>query len=708
MKTIVLVDGNALLHRAYHALPPLSTSAGELINAVYGFTSTLLTVLKELHPEYVAVCWDRKAPTFRHLEYVGYKANRKEMDEGLASQYERVFQVLSSLNMPSFGLDGYEADDLIGTLKTKASKKKLKVIIVTGDRDALQLLDAQTTVYIPGRKFSEAEIIDEQKFKEKYGFEPSTLIDYKALAGDASDNIPGVFGIGEKTATGLLQQFGSVEQLYKHLVDVPQKVRAKLAEGYQDAVLSKKLATIVTDVPLELDVDACVVNNFDRKKAEKVFLELEFKSLISRLPGSTASVESVPNHGMLDTTQPPAILNLDRQLVPILLVMSKNGVLVDQKELGRLGKELHRKIDALEKEIFHAIGHEFNINSPKQLSTVLFDELGLTVLKKTKTGRSTDESVLQELSASNPAIPLILQYRELFKMKSTYVEAWPRFIGEDGRIHSTFNLGGAVTGRFSSMNPNLQNIPIKGEWGEKIRRVIIAPKRHVLLSADYSQIDLRVMAHVSEDPGLKQAFEEKQDIHTATASKMFRKKVAEITADERRQAKAVVFGLMYGMGPRSLSKTLGVSFEEAQLFIARYFEEFPKVRAFMDRTIQEASDLGFALTLLGRRRALPELHAQNQRIRAAGERMALNFPIQGGSADIINTAMVAIGAQGKRYWMILQIHDELLFEVEEVGVSEVASMVKTKMEGAIKLSVPLVVEVKTGKNWGEMEILDLS
>ena len=708
MKTIVLVDGNALLHRAYHALPPLSTSGGELINAVYGFTSTLLTVLKELHPEYVAVCWDRKAPTFRHLEYVGYKANRKEMDEGLASQYERVFQVLSSLNMPSFGLDGYEADDLIGTLKTKASKKKLKVVIVTGDRDALQLLDAHTTVYVPGRKFSEAEIIDEKKFKEKYGFEPSTLIDYKALAGDASDNIPGVFGIGEKTATGLLQQFGSVEQLYEHLADIPQNVRTKLAEGHQDAVLSKKLATIVTDVPLELDVDACSINNFDRKKAEKVFGELEFKSLLHRLPGSTVGTEPVSENGMFDTTQPPAILNLDRQLVPILLGMSKNGVLVDQKELGQLGKELHRKIDALEKEIFHAVGHELNINSPKQLSTVLFDELGLTVLKKTKTGRSTDESVLQELAASHPAIPLILKYRELFKMLSTYVEAWPRFIGADSRIHTTFNLAGAVTGRLSSTNPNLQNIPMKGEWGEKIRRVIIAPKGHVLLSADYSQIDLRVMAHVSQDPGLKRAFHENQDIHRATAAKMFRKKVESISSDERRAAKAVVFGLMYGMGPRSLSHTLNVPFEEAQMFIARYFEEFPKVRAFMDETIRHASKKGYVETMLGRRRMLPELKAQHQRIRAAGERMALNFPIQGGSADIINSAMVAIGASGRSFQMMLQVHDDLLFEVIETAVVEVASMVKTKMEGAMKLSIPLVVEVKTGTNWGEMRVMDFS
>lgn len=706
MNTLVLVDGNALLHRAYHALPPLTTSGGELVNAVYGFTSTLLTVLKDLHPEYIAVCWDRKAPTFRHLEYVGYKANRKKMDEGLANQYERVFQVLAALNMPSFGLDGYEADDLIGTLKTKARKKKLKVIIVTGDRDALQLLDTQTAVYVPGRKFSEAEIIDEQIFKEKYGFSPSTLIDYKALAGDASDNIPGVSGIGEKTATGLLRQFGSVEKLYTHLADVPLKIREKLINGHEDAVLSKRLATIVTDVPMELDVDACVVDDFDRKKAEKVLRELEFKSLLARLPGKqTVDVQESKEalFPTIDADQPKAIGDLDRKLQPMLKEMSTFGVLVDQEALKRLERELHQGVTAAERNIFSAIGHEFNLNSPKQLSSVLFDELGLTVLKKTKTGRSTDESVLQELSASHPAIPLILQYRELFKMKSTYVEAWPRFIQEDGRIHSTFNLGGAVTGRFSSTNPNLQNIPIKGEWGQKIRNVIIAPKGHRLLSADYSQIDLRVMADVSQDPGLKKALTENQDVHTATAGKMFRKKVDTVTPDERRAAKAVVFGLMYGMGPRSLSKALLVSFEEAQLFIARYFEEFPKVRAFMDETIHQATEKGYVETLLGRRRMLPELKATHQRIRAAGERMALNFPIQGGSADIINSAMAVIGASGKGYWMMLQVHDELLFEVEEASMDKVAPFIKKKMEGAMKLSVPLVVEIKTGKSWGTME-----
>lgn len=715
MKRFVLIDGNALLHRAYHAIPFLTTSAGELVNAVYGFSSMLLRTFEQLNPDYVAVCWDRKAPTFRHIDYVGYKANRKKMDEGLAGQFERAAQVTSALNIPSFGVDGYEADDLIGTLARQAAEQNVETIIVTGDRDALQLLNTHTNVFMPKGSLVDATLYTTAMFEKKYGFPPQLLADFKGLAGDSSDNIPGVRGVGEVTAAKLIGSFGGIENLYRSLDKVPEKIAQKLVADAEAAVLSKKLATIVFDVPIVLDLAACALHDYDQEKARQLLQQLEFKSLINRLPRTDYPKPANAKQTSLFTQYGGLAMNTkDEALIPVLKAMYKKGVLVDTKALAALSDELSKRLTTLEESIYTDCGHVFNLNSPKQLAEVLFDELHLPVIKKTKTSRSTDESVLYELMGAHPCIASLITYRELFKLKSTYLEAWPRFIGKDGRIHSTFKAGGAVTGRLSSSEPNLQNIPIKGEWGTKIRSAIVAPSRFMLVSADYSQIELRMMAHIADDPGLKKAFQEGIDIHTMTAARVFDIPLETVTEEQRRMAKTIVFGLMYGMGAHSLAKTLSrsqegaktVEYEKAAEFIQRYFAQFPKVRAYMEKTIREATEKGYGETLSGRRRTLPELSASDSRIKAAGERMAINFPIQGTAADVINTAMIAITKRLKqessKSALILQIHDELLFEVPNREVWHIARAIKQEMEQAMTLSVPIVAEVKKGNNWGQM------
>lgn len=715
MKRFVLIDGNALLHRAYHAIPPLTTSAGELVNAVYGFSSMLLRTFEQLNPDYVAVCWDRKAPTFRHVDYVGYKANRKKMDDGLAGQFERASQVTSALNIPSFGVDGYEADDLIGTLARQAAELNLETIIVTGDRDALQLLGNKVKVCMPKGSLADTVLYDEATFVKNYGFAPHNLVDFKALAGDASDNIPGVRGIGEISAQKLIQEFQTVESVYANLTAIPAKTAQKLAHDAESAILSKKLATIAFDAPIVLDLAACALHDYDQERASQLLQQLEFKSLINRLPRTNHTKPAKAKQTGLFTQYGGLAMNTkDEALIPVLKAMHKKGVLVDTKALAALSDELSKRLTTLERSIYTDCGHVFNLNSPKQLAEVLFDELHLPVIRKTKTSRSTDESVLYELMGAHPCIASLLTYRELFKLKSTYLDAWPRFIGKDGRIHSTFKAGGAVTGRLSSSEPNLQNIPIKGEWGAKIRRAIVAPSRFTLVSADYSQIELRVMAHIADDPGLKKAFQEGIDIHRMIAARVFDMPLETVTEEQRRVAKTIVFGLMYGMGAHSLAKTLSrskagtktVEYEKAAEFIQRYFAQFPKVRAYMDKTIREAVEKGYVETLCGRRRMLPELSASDSRIKAAGERMAINFPIQGTAADVINTAMIAITKRLKKESaesvLILQIHDDLLFEAPNREVWHIARAIKQEMEQAMTLSVPLVAEVKKGKNWGQM------
>lgn len=724
MKRLVLVDGNALLHRAYHATPPLSTTSGELVNAVYGFTAMLLRAVDELHPDYISVTWDMRAPTFRHEAFAGYKATRKQADDALIGQYDRVHEVVQALNIPEFKLPGFEADDLVGTLAKLAEKaeKAMEIIIVTGDRDMMQLINKRVKVFMPKKTIADVGMYGEEEFAARFGFAPENLVDYKGLAGDASDNIPGVPGIGEVTATKLIQQHGTLEKVYKHLDEYPERLKKLLEEGKESAFQSRKLATLETQVPIKLDLSCCRVADFDREKVKKIFEELEFRSLVGRIPGISGG--HLRGEKMVSQSHLGGVtLELDHEVEPVLKNMSEAGVLVDLKFLGKLSKDLHIKLESLEKEIYKSVGHEFNINSPKQLSVILFDELGLPVIKKTKTGRSTDEETLLALREAHPGIPLILQYRQLFKLVSTYIDALPKYVGEDGRIHSTFNVEGAATGRLSSENPNLQNIPIKGETGSEIRRAFIASPGKVLLAADYSQIELRIMAHFADDPGLKKAFIDGADIHAATASKIFNIPLDQVEKPQRTIGKTMNFATLYGQGAHALSRQLGVEYHIARDYIDEYFAQFPKVKIWMNKVLEEAREKGYVETLWGRKRYIPELKVSNRMMQAFGERAAVNHPVQGTAADMIKKAMVEIDREliahrsslvktrnekreaGNECMMILQVHDELVFECDPKEVASTAKMVKEKMENALKLSVPVIAELKVGPNWGEMKPL---
>ena len=718
MKRLILIDGNALLHRAYHATPPFTTSKGELVNAVYGFSSMILKALDELKPNFWAIAWDEKGPTFRHQAYTQYKATRGPLDEGLSSQYKRVFQVADAFNIAEFKLAGFEADDLIGTLAVQVVKKykDIEVIVATGDRDIMQLINDKVKVFMPKKTLSDVGLYGEEEFAAKYGFSPALLVDYKALAGDASDNIPGVNGIGDVSATKLIHQFGTVEEIYKpnNLNTLPERMQTLLAAGAEDAVMSKKLATLDTKVPIKLDLKKCKVDDFEAEKVKNLFEDLEFKSLLPRLQslGNIQSSKSLRSEDVnisfapLSSTVP--MFELDEKVQPVLEKMTKSGVLVDLKFLNRLGKDLKVKLTKLEKDIYSKVGHEFNLNSPKQLQVVLFDELNLPVFRKTKTGRSTDEETLHELSSAHPVIALLLEYRQLFKLVSTYIDALPKSVAEDGRIHSTFNVEGSATGRLSSQNPNLQNIPVKGQIGGEIRKAFVTPKGKVLLAADYSQIELRIMAHLADDPNLKKAFDENLDIHTATAVKIFKIPLEKITKEQRNVGKTMNFATLYGQGPHALSRQLGVEYEVARNYIDEYFLGFPRVREWMQKTLAFGYENGYVETLWGRKRYIPELKADNRMIKAAGERAAINHPVQGTAADMIKKAMVDIfsviaSVAKQACQMILQVHDELLFECDPKNMKETAKMVKDKMENALKLSVPVVVDLKIGPNWGEMK-----
>ncbi|MBU1000039.1 hypothetical protein KKE78_01400 [Patescibacteria group bacterium] len=741
MKRLVLVDGNALLHRAYHATPPFTTSKGELVNAVYGFSSMVLKVLDKLHPEYLAIAWDEKGPTFRHQAYTQYKATRGPTDEGLSGQYKRVHEVSLAFNIPEFKVSGYEADDLIGTLALQAQKEKdLEIIIVTGDKDITQLIDKNIKVFMPKKTLSDVGLYGVEEFVVKYGFFPKQLTDYKGLAGDSSDNIPGVAGVGDVTATKLIHQFGCIEEIYKpeNLKTLPKRIQKLLSEGAESAVMSKKLATLDLKAPIKLNLPACVMQDFDKEEVVKLFEELEFKSLIVRLPGviqgtvrQNTKKRSISKSNLLkDSVNLPhqrtsnLAARLDAKVVLVLRKMTETGMLIDLKFLDKFGKELKGKLAKLEEDIYSKVGHQLNLNSPKQLSQVLFDELKLPVIRKTKTGRSTDEKTLQELSPAHPVVPLLLQYRQLFKLVSTYIDSLPKFVENNGRIHSTFNVEGAATGRLSSKDPNLQNIPVKGSLGGEIRRAFVAPKGKILLGADYSQIELRIMAHLADDPGLKKAFNEGLDIHAATAAKIFKVPVGQITKKQRMVGKTMNFAMLYGQGPHALSRQLGVEYSVARQYIAEYFEQFPEVKNWMQKILAFGHEKGYVETLWGRRRYIPELKASNRMISSAGERAAVNMPVQGSAADMIKKAMVEINkglvqSKGKKPTnnersaikgscsMILQVHDELLFECDTKYVNEVARMVKAKMENALKLSVPVVVDLKIGKNWGEMDELNI-
>jgi DNA polymerase-1 len=896
---LVLFDGNALLHRAFHALPPLTLrKSGEMVGAVYGFAQMLLKVINELKPSHYAIAFDMKGPTFRHKLFDQYKIHRPETPQELVGQLGRVRELVEAFNIPIFEMEGYEADDLLGTLSNQASDKDVETIIVTGDADAMQLVSPKVKVLYPKprKSFSDTMLFDEAAVKEKYGVKPEQIADLKGLVGDPSDNIPGVTGIGAKTAVKLIEQFGSVEGIYEHIDKVePEKLQALLKDSEAVARQSKELATIVTKMPVELKLDDCRVSHYDRNKVTALLRELEFASLLKKLPQveGAPSVEAKPPQGeykivnsaadldklvkrlmaaktfAFDTettgldpmsaklvgislspiageayyipvghigleaiAQLPlddviaklkpvmedkslaklahngkydmavlaecgiAVNNLsfdsmvaayllgeksmglkalafehlavemtpiseligagkkqipmsqveiartadyacadadmtlrlagifeaelkeqklwklfdevEMPLVPVLLHMERNGVALDGGLLKEMSQRLGEQLNKVEKEIYDNVGHEFNINSPQQLSQVLFEELHLTPARKTKGGYSTGAAVLEELLGIHPIVELILDYRQLSKIKSTYIDALPGLINpKTGRLHTSFNQTRTTTGRLSSSEPNLQNIPVRGELGKEVRSAFIAPEGSQFLSADYSQIDLRALAHLSQDTSLLSAFRHDEDIHTATAAQVFGVEPSKVTPEMRRVAKTVNFGVIYGMSEYGLEQATGLSREEAASFINAYFEKYPGVKQYLEKTKEEARKTGYVQTILGRRRSIPEINAQNRQVREAAERMAINMPVQGTSADIIKVAMINLEREIEKRKikskMLLQVHDELIFEVPSAELKEMKEIVPELMTSAIELSVPLKAAVKTGPNWGEME-----
>ena len=897
---LVLFDGNALVHRAFHALPELAVSrTGEPTGAVFGFASMVLKVLTELKPTHYAIAFDYPAPTFRHRQFADYKAHRPPTPEELKVQFVRVHQLVDAFNISSFEVDGYEADDILGALSSQASAEGIDTIIVTGDLDTLQLVSPSVRVLTPrpGRTFSDTILYDEEKVSERYGISPSQVADLKGLKGDPSDNIPGVSGVGEKTAVKLLQQFGSVEEVYAHIDGVePAKLQQKLKESEEVARQSKWLATIDSDMPIDLDLGDCVASPFDRDKVIALFRELEFTRLLDKLralgaegveaapavkeetlkrdygiitnPESVdrlvAELQSVPAFAIdLETTgkqpmyaalvgislswepgrayyvpvghltgaQPPIAYVLDKlkpiiedpgvaklahngkydmtvlaeygielqnlsfdtmiaahllgekalglkplafsklgvemtpitdligkgakqvsmahvdiartgeyacadadmtlrlaglfesqlkeqglwslfadvemPLVPVLLRMERNGVALDGDSLWSMSQSLGQRMMELEVEIYNSVGHRFNINSTQQLGAVLFGELRLPGGRKTKSGYSTDASVLEGLRGAHPVIEPLLEYRQLTKLKSTYVDSLPALINpKTGRVHTSFNQTGTATGRLSSSDPNLQNIPIRGELGRQVRKAFVAGDDCLLLAADYSQIDLRVMAHLSRDASLLAAFQRDEDIHKATAAEVFGVPPSEVTPDMRRVAKTVNFGVIYGISGYGLVQATELTREEASGFINAYFDKHSGVKEYVESTKRHARERGYVETVLGRRRYIPEINASNAQVRAAAERMAINMPVQGTAAEIAKLAMIRIQREmDKRELksrMILQVHDELVFEVPRDELEEMKGVVEEIMPHAMALSVPLKVEAKIGKNWGEM------
>jgi DNA polymerase I-like protein with 3'-5' exonuclease and polymerase domains/5'-3' exonuclease len=712
MEKLVIFDGHALLHRAFHAMPPLTTSSGELVNAVYGFSMMMLRALADLKPDYAAVAFDKPDPTFRHKAYTQYKANRMKSPEGLNEQLPRVREVVEAMNVPIYEMSGYEADDVIATL-TRQVKDRVEVIIATGDKDSYQLVGPNVKVFAPRKSFSDTVILDERAVREKMGVEPEQIPDLKGLAGDSSDNIPGVAGIGDTGASRLLQQYGTVENLYKHLNELPERQSRILAEGAEDAVMSRNLATFDDQVPLKLDLEGSRLSHYNKAKVIELFKELEFRSLLNKLPEVSKAYEE-ENAGQENLFAEPGVeeeqLETERssgEFAVVLRGMEAAGVLIDKKVLEKLKIDVDSRVESLEKEIYSVVGHEFNLNSPKQLGEVLFDELNLPTAKKGKFGRSTAVDVLVALKGAHLVIPLILQYREVFKLKSTYVDALPGLIDpKDGRVHTTYHDDVARTGRLSSTGPNLQNIPTKGDFGQEIRRAFVAPKGSVLLKADYNQIELRVMAHIASDPSLKRVFAKGEDVHATTAGWIFKKDPKKITSDERRVAKTVNFGVLYGMSAFGLSQSLGIDPKLAGEFIDRYYRKFGKVKEWQEKIKLEAYEKGYVETLGGFRRYLLELQSSSFIQRQAGERMAINMPVQGTAAEIIKEAMARLFSEFKekklKAQMILQVHDELVFEVPESELNEVAEIIRSRMENGFELSVPIEVELKVGLNWADM------
>ena len=843
MKLLIL-DGNSVINRAFFGVKPLTTREGLYTHAIFGFLNILEKMEKEEQPEALAVAFDLHGPTFRHLKYDGYKANRHGMPEELAMQMPVMKDVLRAMNIPIYECQGWEADDIIGTVGKICSNNDWECVIVTGDRDSLQLIDENVHVKLVISKLGQttATLYTDEKFREEYGFEPKKLIDLKALMGDASDNIPGVAGVGPKTAKDLLAKFGSLDGVYENIEDssIRPKLREKLLADKENAYLSYDLATIRPEAPIEFTPMDAVVCPYNRPELYRLFQKLEFVRLIDKygLRGAEQEVketavavkktQKLPRVDTMPVELPAcavyvaedgglglawdtgvcvmtpmeaqmggidlagkqlvlhdskttmhrldemgisfgsckfdtalaaydlnpsqsdypvsklatnflgtsvedsdaaacaeAIWNLcdplseelekngmvslyreiELPLCEVLYRMEKRGILIDRKQLEQFGEMLSQRISDCEKLIFSYSEEKFNINSTKQLGELLFEKLGLPSVKKTKTGYSTNAEVLEKLKNKHPIIPAIMDYRMLTKLKSTYADGLIKEIREDGRIHTTFQNLVTATGRLSSTEPNLQNIPVRTDLGSEIRKMFVPKDGCVLVDADYSQIELRVLAHIAEDAVMQNAFCSGMDIHTATAAQVFGVGVEEVTSLQRRHAKAVNFGIVYGISEFSLADDIGVSRYEARDYIDSYLTNYQGVRKYMKQVVEDAKAVGYTQTLYGRKRYIPELKSSNFNIRSGAERIALNTPIQGTAADLIKLAMIrveqALNTLYPEAKLLLQVHDELIVECPEAIAPQVAELISKQMQTVAELKVPLTAEAKYGKSWYE-------
>ncbi len=881
---VILIDAHSLIYRAFFALPPMSTSAGEVTNAVYGFTSMLAIVLAS-RPEYAVAAFDLAAPTFRSKEYEEYKAGRRAMPEDLRPQIEKVREVLTGFNIPIYGVPGYEADDVIGTFARIAEERGHPVTIVSGDLDCLQLVSDSVEALVPRRGITDTFVYGPDQVRQRYGFEPHQLIDFKALRGDTSDNIPGVPGVGDKTAATLVQKYGTVESLLEHVDELPEgRLKTSLKANADQVRLGKRMVTIVRDVPVELDLENARWTHYDYDKVRTVFDRYEFRQLLSRFPppdqvpvqpslafepapqpaglrivddpveaasliggshvgvfmftegvgrsarvlgvgvsspratfyassqaamdavASTLADHDVSGHDAKETelalrslgggkrgwdfstflaayllgagSRDPRLEDLAREfldmtltsaeqllgtgraarkpsavaveeaaefaarraeaivnlrprleaemrnlgvdylfheielpLASVLADMESDGVAVDVPYLKEMQDELGAQLAAIEAEVEEVAGQKFNLNAPQQLAKVLFEDMRLPVGKRTKTGYSTDADTLEGLREKHPIVGLILEHRQLSKLKSTYVDALPQLVDPaTGRVHTRFGQASTATGRLSSSNPNLMNIPIRTELGQRIRRAFRASRPgHVLISADYSQIELRIAAHLSGDPRMLEAFAAGQDIHTATAAAVFKVPIEQVDPNQRRLAKVANFGSIYGQGEYGLSQQLAITGDVARDFLKEYWSTYSKLRDYLDEVRQRAREEGFVVSATGRRRAIPDLRSPNFQLRSAAERMAINFPMQSLAADIIKIAMVRLHrefeADHVEGRMLLQVHDELLFEVPEGEIDRFAETVPRLMTGAYELETGIEVEAKVGPNWADMKKL---
>ena len=766
MKTLLLIDAYAMIYRAYYAFirAPRMNSRGENTSAIFGFVVTFEDLIKRLKPTHIAVAFDPAGPTFRHEAFEQYKAQRQETPEDIRWAVPRIKQILQAMNIPVLEVAGYEADDVIGTVAHKAEKEGFEVYMATPDKDYGQLVTDHIYMYRP-RHTGGFEKLGPQEVCEKYGLQhQSQVIDLLGLMGDSSDNIPGCKGVGEKTAVQLLQQFGSIENLLAHTDQLKGALQRKVQEQVEDIRFSYFLATIKTDVPMEFDAQALVYQDKDWDKLAPLYRELEFNSLLKQAPNNeektqnskVKSQNSKKNEATLDlfaafdATETPdeqplpqeslegrlvsyllnpevaynpqqpvqwdalkadsALWNLYNEvelpLAEVLREMEQAGVRIDVAMLKQAEEQLNTELQTLEQQIYTSAGTTFNINSPKQVGEVLFDQLQLDAkAKKSKTGQySTSEEVLLTLKPKHPVVGMILVYRELKKLISTYISALPTYINpETGKIHTTYNQTVTATGRLSSSNPNLQNLPIRSERGQLIRQAVIPDEGCVFLSADYSQIELRLMAHFSQDPHMVEAFRSGQDVHAATAAKIFGVPIEEVTKDQRRQAKTANFGIIYGISAFGLAQQLDCSRSEAKALIDGYFAAFPGVIDYIERQKQLAREQGYAVTLFGRKRYLPDILSHNATVRSFAERNAVNSPIQGTAADIIKMAMVTIHRrlkqEGLRAQMIMQVHDELNFNVPVNEVEKVREIVVSEMQNVVHLTVPLIADCGVGSNW---------